>query len=215
MSGFATQRKGRHESLLGLGRHLHARGLIVGSEGNLSCRLPGGQILITPAGRAKNEIGESDLALLDQAGRTLRGNPSSESILHAELYRACPKANVVIHAHPPVAVAWSLAHPGAAELPAEYLAASLLTFGRIPIARYARPGSADLAKSVLPFLPECQAIILSRHGAVTWGESVEEAQVLLEQLEQVACILRDTFRMGNPQPLPPEEVKSILAGRKS
>lgn len=214
MSTSAILRKGRHESLVDLGRRLHARGLIAGSEGNLSCRLPGGQILITPAGRAKAEIGESDLALLDPNGRVLRGNPSTESVMHAELYRACPEAKIVIHAHPPVAVAWSLAHPGASEMPAEYLAESLLAFGRIPIASYALPGSEELAKSILPFLPECRAIILDRHGAVTWGASVEEALILLEQLEQVACILRDAFRMGNPQPLPPDEVKAILAGRK-
>ncbi len=211
----AFARKGRHESLAELGRRVHDRGLIAGTEGNLSCRLPGGQILITPAGRAKSEICENDLALLAPDGAVLRGDPSSERSLHVQLYQHCPEAVFAVHAHPPSAVAWSLAHPDADKLPAELLPEALLAFGRVPIAPYARPGSEELARSIRPFLPDCRAIILGRHGALTWGESAEEALALMEQLEQVALILTQAFASGSPRPLPPEEVAAILEARKS
>ncbi len=210
----AFARKGRHESLAELGRRVHERGLIAGTEGNLSCRLPGGQILITPAGRAKSEISENDLALLSPDGEVLRGNPSSERSLHLQLYGRCPEAVFAVHAHPPSAVAWSLAHPGEREIPAEYLPEALLAFGRVPIAPYARPGSEELARSIAPFLPDCRAIVLERHGALTWGASAEEALALMEQLEQVARILAQAFASGRPRPLPPEEVAAILEARK-
>jgi len=207
-------RMGRHEMLVELGRRVHARGLIAGAEGNLSCRLPGGQILITPAGRGKANLAEEDLALLSPEGAILRGCPSSERLLHAEVYRRCPEAVWVIHAHPPAVVAWSLAHPETTEMPAGFLAETLLTFERIPIATYARPGGEALAKSVAPFLPDSRAIILERHGAICWDESAEGALSLMEQLEQAALILRDAFLMGHPRPLTEAERRAILEERK-
>jgi len=205
---------GRHASLLELGRRLQARGLIVGREGNLSCRLPGGQILITPAGKPKTDLVDEDLALLAPDGSVLRGRPSSERALHAELYRRCPQARYALHAHPPVATAWSLAHPDAEEIPVIHIAEALSAFGKIPIAAYARPGSADLAASVAPLLPRHRAVILSGHGAFSWGESAEEALSLMEQLEQLARILRDAFILGSPKPLSERERREILEKRE-
>ena len=51
-------------ALIAAGRRLGARGLISAGEGNLSIRLDGGRLLVTPTGRRKDELGPDDLVLI-------------------------------------------------------------------------------------------------------------------------------------------------------
>ena len=46
--------------------------------------------------------------------------------LHLAVYRLCPDARAVVHAHPPVATAWTIARPELTALPAGCVAEVLL-----------------------------------------------------------------------------------------
>ena len=92
-------------------RRLHAGGLLAASDGNVSIRLPDGRIVMTPSGVPKAKVRAGELAYLTTSGSILSGRPSSERAMHLAIYRAVPAAKAIVHAHPPTAIAWSLARP--------------------------------------------------------------------------------------------------------
>ena len=69
------------------------------------------RIAMTPTGVPKAWMSPRDFAFLGADGSVLKGHPSSERLMHLAIYGACPEARVVVHAHPPTAIAWTLAHP--------------------------------------------------------------------------------------------------------
>jgi L-fuculose-phosphate aldolase len=195
-------------------RRLHARNLLAAADGNVSVLLEDGRIAITPAGVAKAQVGPEDLAYLAGDGSVLAGRPSSERLMHLAVYGACPEARAVVHAHPPTAIAWSLARPDLAYLPAEALPEVILAAGSIPFVPYARPGTAAMGERLLPFLPEHRLLILGRHGALAWGESLEEAYNGMERLEHVCQILKSAQELGGARALPEAELRALRAARE-
>ncbi len=134
--------------------------------------------------------------------------------MHLEVYRRCPAARAVIHAHPPTAVAWTVAQPNLKELPSECLSEVILATGSIPIAPYARPGTQNMGDVLVPFLPQHRALILARHGALTWGEDLEEAYRGMERIEHSAQTLKLAHDLGGLTTLPEGEIKYLKELRK-
>jgi len=194
------------EQILQVCRRLYGRNMLAAADGNVSVRLSDDRILITPSGVAKAFASSEQMAVINLEGRILSGHPSAERLMHLEIYRASPLARAVVHAHPPHAVAWSLARPDLAELPSEHLSEVILGAGRIPFVPYARPTTEAMGSELRPFLPECRAMILRRHGAVTWGESLDEAINGMERIEHAAQMLWLAETLGGSVPLPAEEV---------
>lgn len=190
-------------------RRLHDRNLLAAGDGNVSLRLPDGRIALTPSGVSKARISPEDMAFLGPSGEILRGEPSSERLMHLAILQACPEARAVVHAHPPTAIAWTLAHPELRELPDEGLPEVILSAGGIPVVPYARPGTAALGEVLRPYLPTHRLLVLSRHGAVCWGEDLDEACDGIERVEHVAQILKAAMDLGRIAPLPPEEIEAL------
>jgi len=194
-------------------RRLHAGGLLAASDGNLSVRLPNGLIAMTPSGVPKAKVRLEDLAHLTLEGEILAGRPSSERAMHLAIYRAVPEARAVVHAHPPTAIAWSLARPDLEELPSDGLPEVILAAGRIPIVPMAVPGTEAMGTNLPPFLPEHRLMLLARHGGLCWGEHLDEAVGGLERLEQVAQILWKAETLGGAKPLAASELAELQALR--
>lgn len=190
-------------------RRLWDRNLLAAADGNISVLLDDGNIAMTPAGVAKAFMHPDGMAVLTRDGEILAGNPSSERLMHLAVYERCPEARCVVHAHPPHAVAWSLARPEWTELPSDALPEVILAAGRIPIAPYARPGTQAMGDVLAPLLPDHRLMILARHGALCWGESLEEAVGGIERLEHVCTMLKLAHEMGGARPLPDEEVAAL------
>jgi L-fuculose-phosphate aldolase len=188
---------------------LHARNLLASADGNVSFRLSDEEILFTPSGVSKAKLKEEELAVVTLKNEVLSGNPSGERLMHLEVFRRCAKARAVVHAHPPTAIAWTVARPELRELPAEALSELILALGRVPVAPYARPGTVAMGEVLAPFLPACRVILLARHGAISWGEDLEEAYNGMERLEHVAQILKSALELGGLSPLPPAEVEAL------
>jgi len=201
------------EAVCEICRRLHACGLIAAGDGNVSARLADGRIAMTPAGVAKARLEPAKLAFLAGDGTLISGQPSSEQLMHLAIYQACPQAMAVVHAHPPTAIAWTVAWPELEELPGDALPELILAAGRIPIVPYARPGTASLGEALLPFLPEHRLLLLARHGALCWGEDLEEAYGGIERLEHVAKILKATIDLGGIVPMELEELEALRALR--
>lgn len=195
-------------------QRLHARNMLSAADGNISYRLDDEMILITPSGLAKAFMKASDMAVITLDNKIISGNPSSERLMHLEVYKKCPEAKAVIHAHPMTAIAWSIAQPEMKKLPSDCLSEVILATGDIPFVDYARPGTQAMGDVLKPFLPNSKALILRRHGALTWGSSLDEAYRGMERIENSAQILATAQTLGGIHPLPPEEIEYLYELRK-
>ena len=202
------------QEILRTGALLHQKNMLAAADGNISYRMSNDKILITPSGRPKAFIIKEELAVVNIEGEVIEGNPSSELKMHLQIYKTCPEAKCVVHAHPPNAIAWTVACPELKELPAKSLSEVILATGGIPFVPYARPGSQEMGEVLKEFLPTNKAMILSRHGALSWGENLEEAYMGMERIEHSALILRLAKSMGEITELPAEEVNALYQMRR-
>jgi L-fuculose-phosphate aldolase len=186
-------------------RQLYNKGLIAAADGNVSLRLSGGDILITPSGVHKGFLNESDLVVVDSKGYVLKGlgRPSSELIMHTAIYRQYPGAMAVVHTHPPWTLALSLS--GNQLLP-HLLIEGKMFLGEVTIVPFEKPGTEALARAVVDALHKGSAQILAHHGAVTMGPTLWKAFELMECLEHISRITALAKILGEPVPLPEGKV---------
>lgn len=202
------------QEILSICRRLYERNMLAGADGNVSFRVSDDRILITPSGMAKAFIKNEDMAIIDLQANVIQGKPSSESKMHLAVYQLCPKAKAVIHAHPPTAVAWTVAQPELKELPNKSLAELILNVGRIPIIPFAMPGTGEMAENLKNFVSDNRVMILARHGALSWGESLAEAINGMEHLEHTAQILYRAKQLGGLSELPEEVLERLVKMRE-
>jgi len=200
-----VQRNEARAILSHLGQWLHGKNYLAAADGNFSHRSSETAFWITSRGIHKGFQSPCPISQVGLKGEVLEGDPSSETDLHRIVYVNVPAARCVIHAHPPAAIAWSIARPHLRELPCDSFSEVILALGSIPIVPFARPGGPALADSILPYLPRHRALVLGRHGAVSWGETPEEALNGIERLEHAALILTYAELLGGPKPLSAED----------
>lgn len=193
-------------------QHLVKKELIVAADGNISCKVGQDRFLVTPSGRPKEALAPSELLLLDGRGEILagQGKPTTELRMHLEAYRRRPDVRAVVHAHPPMLTALTLA---GMSFVAEALPEVWLTFGPVPTAPYATPSTPEVPEAIAPFLEKHQAILLERHGSLTFGRNLGEACMRLAKLEHAAHILFHASLLSKapPVPLPREALEKLDA----
>lgn len=203
--------RGVHRALQRAARRLWERDLLAAADGNLSLRREDGSVWITGAGVPKAWLRREDVARVGADGASLTGRPSTEWPLHQAVYLATP-ARAVVHAHPPTAVGFTLAHPDARWLPDGALPEVILATGGVPITPYERPGTAALGAAAAGLAPAHRVILLGRHGALAWGESLDEAVGAIERVEHAAQMLAAASSFGGAVDLPTAEI-GWLRGR--
>ena len=131
------------QQLLRFAHLCYERRLLVAMDGNLSARLPNGNILCTQAGCHKGLLTEDQLVVIDPSGKKVRGKgePTSEMKMHMACYEERPDCMAVIHAHPPMAIAFTIAGESMARC---VLPEVVLTLGVVPTVEYATTGTQTL-----------------------------------------------------------------------
>jgi ribulose-5-phosphate 4-epimerase/fuculose-1-phosphate aldolase len=173
-------------------------------DGNLSVRLSSGHILCTKAGCHKGFLTDDDLVVIDENGRQLRGSgrPTSEMAMHMACYRARPDIRAVVHAHPPISIAFTIANVSMARC---VLPEVVLTLGVVPTLEYETTGTDALASKVGDAILNHDAILMDRHGAVCVGKDLLEAFCRLETMEHTALITKTARDLGMVKELDPQE----------
>jgi len=191
-------------ALVQAGRDLHQRGMLAGTDGNLSLRLDDGTILVTPSGLAKGRLTEEDLVVVDAEGRRLEGKhqPSSELPMHLFVYKKRPDVRACVHSHAPHATAFAVA---GIPFPDDVLPEVVLFVGKIPLTAYAPPGTDAVPKSLEPFVEQHDAFLLKNHGLLTTGGTLEEAMNRHETVEHYAHILMHGRTLGHVDSIPSED----------
>ncbi|HED65315.1 MAG TPA: class II aldolase/adducin family protein [Planctomycetes bacterium] len=211
-----AEEEARHRSALArVGALLYGKGLIVGADGNLSVRMSDGTILLTPTGAMKGFLEPHHMAHVDADGVPLDDGPraSSELGIHLVAYRERPEMNAVVHAHPPHAVALSIAE---IDQTLPVIPEIVVTIGGVPTTPYATPGTEELGESIREIVRCSDTLIMKNHGAVTLGTNLMDAFKKLDMIEHTARILwlAHTVR-GGIDPLPAEAVEKLLATRRN
>ncbi len=178
---------------------IYKRGLISGGDGNVSVRVSGtDRILVTPKGVHKGMLRPDELSLVALDGGHVSGPlPSSELVLHLEVYRKREDVNAIIHAHPPWTTALYVA--GKAVDRPFILSEAEMVLGRVGVVPYLPPGSTALATHTSNVLEEAKVCVLLNHGAISCGKDLMEAFMLMESLENCAKITVFTHLLGGPQ----------------
>jgi L-fuculose-phosphate aldolase len=193
--------------LIRIQRIVTDQGLACSSDGNLSVRLGENRFLITPSGLHKMSMGADDLIVLDGEGQIIEGkpglSPTSETSMHLAAYRERPDIRAVLHAHPPCATALTIA---GIPFPMDLIPEALIGLGSVPTAKYATPGTEAMAHSIRGLLADTNAILLSHHGSLTVGRTLEEALIALERMEHTAHTYFLAKAAGAIHPLPADEL---------
>lgn len=196
------------EKLVSVGNQLYERGLIAGTDGNISVRLDDNRILITPSGLPKSSLNLDGLTIIDQDGKHLQGphSASSEYMMHTFVYRNRPDIKACVHSHPPYVTAFAVAGVQLAE---NILPEVVISIGNIPLTDYAPPGTDAVPKSLEPFIKDSNAFILRNHGLLTVGQSLDEAYHRNEVVEHYARIIHLARQLGSLDNIPSDDLHRL------
>ena len=195
-------------------KEMEAMGLVTGTSGNVSMRLPqedGADLMaVTPSAISYSVMTERHVVIADFDVEPVEGDfmPSSESLLHVEIYRRRPDAGAVVHTHSVYASVMAVA---GLELPPLIDEMVIRVGGPVGVSGYAFPGTQELADAVCDTLGDRKAALIRNHGAVAVGANLREALELAALTERVAHIYLFARLLGNAAPLPPEIVSAETA----
>jgi ribulose-5-phosphate 4-epimerase/fuculose-1-phosphate aldolase len=192
------------------GRSLFERGLTPGSSGNISVRLDDGGWLVTPTNASLGFLDPARLSRLSGSGRVMSGDaPTKEIPLHAALYETRRSARAVVHLHCAHCVAVSMLpeiDPKAALPPlTPYY---VMRCGQTALLPYYRPGDAAVGDAIRGLAGHYSCVLLSNHGPVVAGDTLEAAVFATEELEETAKLYLMTRSM-NPRVLTSEQVNDL------
>jgi len=185
---------------------------VAAMDGNLSVRLKDNRILVTPTCLSKGAMKPADMVIVDSEGQQVAGhrNVTSEIGMHLLIYRMRPDVEAICHAHPPTATGFAAAGIALTE---PLVCEVVMGLGCIPLARYGTPGTSELAQTLEPYVPNYDAILMSNHGVVTYGDTLEHAYMKMETVEHFAQIALVTHLLGRQQPLKQVEIEKLMIAR--
>lgn len=198
------------DAIAQFGRSLFERGLTSGSTGNISVRTEDGGWLVTPTNASLGFLDPARLSRLNRAGQWVDGDPPTKEIpLHQAMYETRSSASAIVHLHSTHSVAVTLL-PEIAEgeaLPplTPYFVMKCGTPALVP---YYRPGDPAVADAIRGLAGQHSAVLLSNHGPVVAGATLEAAVFATEELEETAKLYL-LLRGLNPRQLSPEQVRDL------
>ena len=201
------------EEIVEAGKRLYKKGFVAANDGNVSARLDGGRILITPSGVCKGDMDPGMMVVVDGDGKVLSGRlrPSSEMKMHLAVYRIRNDVKAIVHAHPPKATAFAVAG-----LPLDKLTLPEVVFslGSVAFSEYGTPSTKQVPEAVVRVIGDAGAVLLANHGALTVGAGVMDAYFRMETLEHFAAITLYARLLGGERELSPKEESELIRIRR-
>ena len=190
-------------------KKLYDKGFSPAKSGNISYKQEN-SILITPSGFCLGDVEEKDFAVVDLDGNLLGSSqkPSSEKIMHIEIYKQRPDVKCILHIHAPKITAFAVAQipinkAGLAE-------AVFYDLCNVPIAKYATPSSKELALNVSELAKNNNCILMANHGVIICGSDMKDAYFRLEDLYGVVETYLWATVLGRITELTPEQQQELI-----
>ena len=196
-----------------VGHKLYNMGFVAANDGNISVKVSDHEFYCTPTGVSKGSLTPDMIIKVDENGNKLEGklNPSSEIKMHMRVYRDRPDVNAVVHAHPPIATAFTVA---GIELDQYILPEAVLTIGSVPTCQYGTPSTMEIPDSLAPYIQNHDAFLLENHGALTVGCNLTKAQFIMEEVEFNAKICKYAMELGAVHEIPNDQLKKLMELRQ-
>lgn len=202
------------QDLVRYARSMYERGYSSGGAGNISLKLPDGNVLATPTNSSFGDLEPDTLSKVTMEGELLTGHKASKEVLmHLAMYRQRPQCGAIVHLHSPWLTALSclpgLDYDNALPPITPYY---VMRVGKLPVVPYIRPGSPKIADEVAKLAAEHNAILLANHGPIISGKNIREAVFNAEELEETAKLyfMLKPFGMNTLSPENVAELNSLF-----
>jgi L-fuculose-phosphate aldolase len=201
------------EHICEIGRRLYAREFAAANDGNITIRINDKEVLCTPTMVSKGFMKPDDVCKVDYDGKQLAGKRkrTSEVLLHLAIYKTRPDVNAVVHCHPPHATAFAVARE---PIPKCVLPEVEVFLGEVPMANYETPGTQRFAETIIPYVKDCNTIILANHGTVTFGPNLENAYFNTEIIDAYCRILILARQLGSVNYFTEPQARELLDLKK-
>ena len=189
-----------------LARALQAdrNGLCKHRSGNFSIKDPAtGYICITPTGVDREEMSYHDIVVIDEAANVIEAEtklrPTSETLMHLAVYRSRPDVLAVAHTHSKFATAFAILKKPIPAIVYEVFVLGCRE-GYVPVAPFGRPGTNELAQSVVAPLQLADVALMEAHGVIAVDKNLKEALLKASYVEELAEIYYHTLVIGGKEP---------------
>ena len=177
--------------------------------------MPDGNFLATPTGISKSFITPEKLVIINPEGEVLQAidgyRPSSEIKMHLRCYKERDDVGAVLHAHPPTATGYAVAH---IPLDRYTMIETVAAIGSIPVTPYGTPSTYEVPDAIAPYLQEHDVLLLANHGALTVGADAITAYYRMETLELFAKISLTAHLLGGEKEISRENIDKPIELRK-
>ena len=205
------------EEVICIGRIAQREGMCKHKAGNFSSRdRETGLIVITPSGVDREFLTVEDMIVIDTNAHVIEHRegrkPSSEVLMHIEIYKNRPDVWHIVHTHSRYATVFAVLNKPIPPIVNEMLLLNNKDF-TIPVARYGRSGTMELARNVADAMTECDSVLMAAHGAIACdAQSLENAYLKTCYIEELAEVYYHALTANGgkePQVLSQEEMQSV------
>ena len=192
---------------------LNSKKLSALRSGNISVRFKDG-FLITPSGKKYSLLKGKDIVFVSLKGNfdKKKGIPSSEWQFHQDIYKNKLEAKAIVHAHSTYATAVS-SHQKS--IPAFHYMVAVAGGEDLKCTKYATFGTKQLSKNIIKALKNRSACLIANHGQVAFGDNLEKAFELAQEIENICHQYINALRIGIPKILSKKEMKIVLGKFKN
>ena len=196
------------EQIIKYANMLNSEKLSTLRSGNVSLRYKNG-FLITPSGVKYSLLKADDIVFVSLDGKfdETKNKPSSEWRFHKDIYSSKNEANAIVHAHSTHATAVS-AHNK--DVPSFHYMVALAGGNDLKCAKYATFGTQELSDNIINALKNRKACLMSNHGQVAFGDNLEQAFELAQEVENICHQYINAIKIGEPKILSSSEMDVIL-----
>jgi L-ribulose-5-phosphate 4-epimerase len=192
-------------------------GLCIPKAGNFSIRdHETGYVLITPTGVTRDMLDYTHIIVMDLEGNIIdvedkNVKPTVEGVLHLQVYKERKDVFGIVHTHSKYASVFA-----ALEENIDSVIFDALHYGgKTALAPYGRPGTDELAKTIIEPIKKADVVIMAKHGVLAVGKDIDKAFLNALYVEQVAeiNILAKLYGGKTVQPIPQEEFDALAYHR--
>jgi L-ribulose-5-phosphate 4-epimerase len=190
---------------------LPRNGLVAWTSGNLSARLPGGELMaIKASGIGYDELSAEAIVVCDLHGELVEGDlaPSSDAATHGYVYRTMPAVGGIAHTHSTYATAWAI---HGEPIPCAMTAMADEFGGEIPIGPFELIGDEAIGRGIVDTLEghNSPAVLMRAHGVFTLGPTPRAAIKAAVMCEDAARTVYLARALGDVVPLDPESIEAL------
>jgi ribulose-5-phosphate 4-epimerase/fuculose-1-phosphate aldolase len=193
------------------------QGLYEGLYGHVSVRVPGAPhcFWVNSFAARYSEMTREKLVLITGDGKIIAGQNMhnfAAYFIHSSIHAARPDINCVAHSHSRAGCAFSAL--GVELQPIDQVGCSFYEDHAIHTEYSGVIANEDQGEDIVRSLGDKRSLILTNHGLITCGQTIEQAIVDLYELERTCDVQLLAMSAGRPlQQIPPEAARQVRTVR--